>query len=130
MSKYPRLTEMGVRHPEQIDSYSISSVGYVDNLRITYVRPKGSLLPKSRSYQFPRVQKTAVVNPDKGDSKVVMESDPAFREAVAELRELLEKKSGKEDLAGQILREIAALEEDIAARSGCIRELAEKLKRY
>ncbi len=51
MKSYPRLSEMGVRHPLQISSYSVNSIDYIDVLRITYDRPKGSKLPGARTYQ-------------------------------------------------------------------------------
>ena len=49
---------LGIQHPEQIKDYTISSVDYTDHLWITYTRPEGSLLPSSRSYRFPRLQKS------------------------------------------------------------------------
>ncbi len=126
--KYPRLTQMGVRHPEHLDAYTVSSFGYTDNLRLSYTRPRGSLLPHTRTYRFPRVQKSAVVNPETGKTDVVMESDPVFREAVEELKKLLKDKSGPRAVAEAMLREINALEEDLAMRSACLRKMAEQLK--
>ncbi|MEO0972178.1 MAG: DUF3461 family protein [Pseudomonadota bacterium] len=128
-TKTPKLTEMGVRNPEHIDSYAVSSFGYTDSLRITYTRPRGSLLPTSRTYRFPRVQKSAVVNPQTGKTEVVMESDVIFREAVEELKALLANRHEPHALADAMLREIHALEEEIAMRSACLRELAEQLKK-
>ena len=128
MSKYPRLKEMGIQHPEQIDGYTISSVDYVDHLWITYTRPEGSLLPTSRSYRFPRVQKSLPSGTDKQHGSVVLETDTVFREAVAELRELMAAKSQKHTVAEELLAAIDALEEDIHARTAALKELAEKLK--
>ena len=127
MSKYPRLAEMGVLHPGQIDSYTINSIGYIDYLRILYVRPKGSLLPVSRSYKFPRMQKSAVVNKDSGQTNVVMESDPKLREAVDELKDILDSRESVHSVKEAILQEIAALEEEIAVRNACLRELVQKI---
>jgi hypothetical protein len=128
MSKYPRLTEMGVQHPEHIASYSISSVDYTDNLRITYIRPKGSLLPVSRSYRFPRTQRTAVLGPESDKGKVVMESAPAFREAVKELQALLSSRETTHGVAAGLLEEIEALEQELAERVACLKRLAGQLK--
>ncbi len=55
MNNYPRLLKMGIQHPEQIKSYSVSSLNQIDYLLISYDRPQGSLLPISRTYEFPRV---------------------------------------------------------------------------
>ena len=124
MSDYPRLKEMGVTHPKQIVHFSVSSIDYNDFLRIVYNRPKGSLLPVGRSYRFPRVQKTL----DSGDDKVVMESSPAFKEALAELEALMGAKQGKLDVAVTMLDELRQLEEDFSMRIECLESLIGKLK--
>ena len=128
MSKYPRLEAMGIQHPDQIDGYTISSVAYVDHLWITYKRPAGSLLPTSRSYRFPRVQKSVTAGKGKQESNVVLETDAVFREAVAELRELMAARSQKQTAAEELLSAINALEEDITARTAALKGLVEKLK--
>ena len=48
MSNYPRLSEMGIQNPEQIEKFAIYTVGHTDILRVIYNRKKGSLLPVSR----------------------------------------------------------------------------------
>jgi len=128
MKTYPRLTEMGVLHPEQISNFSVNSIAYTDVLRVVYRRPKGSILPLTRTYKFPRVQKTAEIGSKKGKIKTVMESDPALREAVEELKDLMESKQQKQDVADSILEEIRLLEEDIALRTEYVRELVSKIK--
>lgn len=47
--------------------------------------------------------------------------------ANAELEELLDIKAQKQDVAESILAELQTLEEDIAQRAACIRELAKRL---
>ena len=128
MSDYPRLTEMGVIHPKQIVHFSVSSIDYNDFLRIVYDRPKGSLLPLSRSYRFPRVQKSHKGEVDARADKVVMESSPAFREAIAELQALMGAKQGKQDIAADLLDELRQLEEDFSMRTEGLKTLIEKLK--
>lgn len=128
MSKYPRLTEMGIHNPEQIDGFTVSSVDYTDHLWVTYARPVGSLLPTSRSYRFPRIQKSLPAGKNKQKKHVVMETDPVFREAVAELRDLMASRSEKHTLAEELLHAVNALEEDITARTAALKELVEKLK--
>lgn len=128
MKTYPRLTEMGVLHPQQISNFSVNSIAYTDVLRIVYRRPKGSILPLTRTYKFPRVQKAAEIGVKKRKVKTVMESDPALREAVEELQDLMESKQQKQEVADSILEEIRLLEEDIALRTEYVRELVSKIK--
>ena len=124
MADYPRLTELGVLHPQQIGHFSVNSLEFTDHLRLFYDRPKGSLLPASRTYKFPRVQKPV----ESSDTGAVMASNPALLEAVAELETLLGKRGSKEELAGTILKELKQLEEDVAIRSDCIKNLVERLQ--
>ena len=129
MSDYPRLTEMGVTHPQEIAYFSVSSIDYNDFLRIVYDRPKGSLLPHSRSYRFPRVQKTtAKGDGDTRDGSVVMESSPAYREAVAELKTVMAAKKGKEGIAATMFDELRQLEEDFAMHKERLKELIDKIR--
>jgi len=113
---------MGVVNPQQIDNYSVNSIGYTDVLRIVYERPKGSLLPLSKTYKFPRVQQTA-----KGRAEVAMNSDPAFRAAIGELQDVLESRGKDQDVTAAIVEELRLLEEDIALRSECIKRLLDEI---
>lgn len=123
-SPYPTLSEMGVESPKQIARYHISSLNYVDVLRIAYDRPKDSVLPSSRTYKFPRVQETV---PGKGEGSVAMKTHPKLRAALEELDSILEAKSSKESIAQEILEEIELLEEDIAMRAECLKVLVSKI---
>ena len=125
MKDYPHLTEMGVIHPQQIESYSVNSIGYIDVLRIVYERPKGSLLPQTRTYKFPRVQATATSG---AKEETVMNSSAEFRAAVNELDSVLESKGSVRNVADHILEELRLLEEDIALRSECIKMLLGKMQ--
>jgi len=124
MKTYPHLSEMGVLNPQQIDKFSINSIEYTDVLRISYERPKGSILPHSKTYKFPRIQKSSGT----GEAKVAMESHPTLRGALDELGDILQTKGDKKDVAGAILEELRLLEEDIALRNECIRRLVGKIK--
>ncbi len=128
MTDYPRLAEMGVLHPQQIAYFSVNSLEYTDHLRIFYERPKGSLLPTSRTYKFPRVQKKLESDAAVKGAEVVMESNPALREAIAELESLLGVKESKDDLAATMVKELRQLEEDVAIRTDCIKNLVEKMR--
>lgn len=125
-SPYPVLLSMGVESPKQIDNYYLTSINRVDVLRIVYERPKGSFLPSSRTYKFPRVT-DAAANVVKDTQTPVLKTHPRLAEALDELQKLLDAKSSKETIAAQILDEIALLEEDIAMRSECLRVLVAKI---
>lgn len=129
MKTYPRLAEMGVLHALQISNFSVNSIAHTDVLRIVYRRPKGSLLPVTRTYKFPRIQKSLQVDDGKRkEEKVVMDSDPAFRAAVEELKDIMKAKDSKQDIAEAILEELRLLEEDIALRGEYIKQLVGTIK--
>lgn len=114
MSNYPQLTEMGILHPEQIRTYMINSISRIDVLRIIYKRKEGSLLPSSRSYEFPRVQKT--ITNARGESDTVLETAPALRAAVAELKALMALREQEPELVATMLEELESLETELACR--------------
>lgn len=118
---------MGVLHPQQIESFSVNSIGHTDVLRIVYDRPKGSILPLTRTYKFPRDQKTVQSASGAGKPGAVMESSPAFRTAIEELKSMLDAKGDKQNIAGEILEELRLLEEDISLRNEHIKELVSKI---
>ena len=121
MSDYPQLTEMGIQHPEQITTHAINSISGVDVLRVVYKRKQGSLLPVSRSYEFPRVQST--VTNSKGEDETVMETAPALKAAAAELEALLESRDDDTDLKATLRAELEALEGELACRIKHLRSL-------
>ena len=123
MTDYPRLTDMGVTHFDQIARFSINSIEYTDYLRIAYERPKGSFLPVSRTYHFPRVQKAA-----KEGAETVMESNPALREALEEPSQLLEGPQRKQDIAAEMLAELQWLDEEFCMYREHLKGLIEKVK--
>jgi hypothetical protein len=127
MSNYPKLTEMGVKNPGQIEKFAVYTVGKTDVLRIIYDRKKGSLLPVSRRYKFPQVKKSVMVDSGTRQTQTVYESTPAFREALYELEELKLIREKGLDLAAMIREELKHLEEDIALRTQYIRSLVDKL---
>ena len=129
MKSYPRLSEMGVRHPLQISGYTVSSIDYIDVLRITYDRPKGSKLPGARTYRFPRVQKTLPAGTTTDGAAAVMESDPALRTVIEELQQVTKLKGENQDIAQLIREELRLLEEDIALRSEYLKNLVDKINK-
>ena len=112
MADYPKLTEMGVRHPEEIDRFVVNGISDYDVLRIVYARRKGSLLPVTRSYKFPRVQ-----------SESVMETNPDLRAAIEELRGLVEARGHKQDATRSVIEELESLQGEVAIRTQRIKEL-------
>jgi len=119
---------MGVIRPYEIAHFSVNSIDYTDFLRIVYERPKGSLLPVSRSYRFPRIQRTLKTNADAGDDKVIMESSPIFGEALVELQTLMGAKERKQDIAAEMLDELQHLEEEFAMHSEYLKVLIDKIR--
>ena len=127
MSDYPKLTEMGVQHPEEIEKFAVYTVGHTDVLRIIYDRKKGSLLPVSRRYKFPQVKESVLVDSGTRQTETLYKSTPAFREALHELEQLKLAREQGQDLAAMIREEIKHLEEDIALRTQYIHSLVDKL---
>ena len=119
---------MGVLHPEQITHYSVSSINYVDYLRIVYDRPKGSLLPVSRTYHFPRVQKSAG-SVEAGQPEVVMQRDPSFVAVLEELRDIVKSRTEKLDTTETMLDELKRLENDVNAHVENMRMLIERIQK-
>ena len=127
MSDYPRLDEMGVQNPDQIEKFAIYTVGHTDILQITYDRKKGSLLPVSRRYKFPQEKKSVLVDSGTRQTEVIFESIGAFREALHELEQLKVKRQKGKDVGALLKEEIRLLDEDISLRIQYINSLIEKL---
>ena len=127
MNDYPRLKEMGIQHPEQIEKFAVYTVGRTDVLQVIYDRKKGSLLPVSRRYKFPQVKKSVLVDGGTRQTETMFESTPAFREALHELEQLKSIREQGQDVAAMIREEVKHLEEDIALRTQYIQSLVDKL---
>lgn len=127
MSNYPRLSEMGINNPQEIEKFAIYTVGHTDVLQITYDRKKGSLLPVSRRYKFPQEKKSVLVDSGTRQTEVVYESVGPFREALHELEQLKVERQKGRDQSALIKEELRLLEEDIALRLDYINSLVDKL---
>ena len=127
MSKYPALVAMGVQNPEQIARYATYTTEEADTLRIVYDRKKGSLLPESRKYKFPRIKKSTMVDSGTRETKVLFESAPEFRNALDELGDLMKARDSHDEVRNLIAEEVKSLEEDVAARISYIHSLIEKV---
>ncbi len=108
MSAYPALLSLGINRPHEISSYTLSSTSDVDILRIRYTRQKGSLLPVSKKFKFPR-RPIPGTHPKPGQS-VMTEISPALEEAVEELSRLLSKEHLLKDKKTELLRELDEFE--------------------
>ena len=125
MSKYPALTAMGINNPHEVDRYALYMADNTDIIRVIYDRKKGSILPVSK--KFRRLNKSTLVDSGTRETRVLYESSLEFRNAVAELDDLLDHQHDADALRAVILDEVRGLEEDVAARSDHIRSLLEKL---
>ena len=121
MSDYPQLSQMGILHPEEIRDYKVNSSSGGDGLRIFYKRKEGSLLPTSRSYEYPRVQRT--IADTGGESKTVLETAPPLRAAIAELKQIVHERAKESDLNESLRDELEALENEFACRVQHIKDL-------
>ncbi len=128
MSDYPNLDSMGVQNPNEIARYVIFSSENTDVLRIVYSRKKGSILPVSRKYRFPRMKKNVIVDSGTRQTNMVFESSNEFRNAVAELDKLLKKKSSGAENKNLILEELRMMEEESALRLSYIRSLIDEME--
>ncbi len=129
MSKYNALEAMGVKNPSEIARYEIYAVDvdHEDVLRIIYDRKKGSILPVSRKYRFPQIKKSTMVDSGSRKTEVIFESSAEFRNAVAELGQLMDLRGSSVELQKLVAEEIKHLEEDFAARIGQLKTLVDKL---
>jgi hypothetical protein len=112
---------MGILHPEQIRTYIVNSISGIDVLRIFYKREPGSLLPTTRSYEYPRIQKT--ITNSKGEPETVLQTAPELRAAVTELKEVLQSRETIPELAASVLDELESLENELACRLKHVRDL-------
>ncbi len=127
MRKNLALTAMGVQNPEQIARFAIYMTDRTDILRIVYDRKKGSILPVSKKFRFAQIKKSTMVDSGTRRTEVLYESAPEFRNAVAELEQLMDAREDSHHVSQLIAEEVHALEEDVASRIDYIKSLVEKL---
>jgi len=128
MKKNITLTEMGVANPDDIARYTIYTVHDTDMLRIIYARKKGSLLPVSKTFKFPRIKKSVLVDSGTRQTQVLFERNPTFESALTEIEEILENQKSKETLNQVLADEILQLEAEMTSRIDYIKSLVEKAK--
>ncbi len=121
----PSLTEMGVLNPGQINAYSVVHVTEdMDVLKINYQRPKNSILPNRRRYEFRRVSKPMPGSELRGNQAIRYDISPILARAIAELDTLLandkQKSATKKNLQTEIKELGVELNERIAHLSKMI----------
>jgi hypothetical protein len=126
MPEYKTLREMKVKRPDQIDRYSVQSVDNTDVLRIVYKRKKGSLLPDSKRFRFPRIKKTAMEDSGRRKIDIRWEVSPFLQKAVSELDHILDAEISEKRRKAIILEELRLLQQDAAHRIDYIRSLIEE----
>jgi len=127
MSKYPKLAEMGIQNPEEIEKFAIYTVGNTDILQITYNRKKGSLLPVIRRYKFAQVKESVMVDSGTRKTQTIYSSTPAFREALHELEQLKQVREQGKDLKSLLEEELRLLQEDVSLRIDYMKTLINKM---
>ncbi len=128
-TKFPSLTEMGVQNPEQIIGYTSVHVSKdLDVLKINYKRPKNSLLPKRRRYEFKRSGKPMPGGELKGSDAIRYDISPILARATKELDAIL--KDAKRTVATKesLLQELAELKADMNARFAHLSESISNLE--
>ena len=126
-TEYLMLADMGIANPEQIDRYSLQASGDTDILRVIYKREKGSLLPSSKKFKFPR--RVRIIEADGGSKKIetIAEVSPALSQAVTELHNIVHKKHSRSEQKEIIEDEIQRLEEEISTRVTYLKSLVKAL---
>ena len=128
MKKNIALTEMGVANPDHIARYTIYTVLETDMLRIIYLREQGSLLPVSKTFKFPRVKKSVLVDSGTRQTQVIFERNPALVNAVIEIDTLLDEKKDKDQLNQVLVDEVLQLEAEMTSRIDYIKSLIDKAR--
>jgi hypothetical protein len=119
---------MGVRNPQEIIDYTlVQPTDEKDILKIYYRRPKGSFLPKRRSYEFKRLEKPNATSPHSGESRTRHEISPLLRMAIAELDTLLADRKVTSRTKKELQEEIHSLTVDFTSRMEMLSKAIEAL---
>lgn len=127
-TQYPNLAQMGVQNPQEIIGYTLSHIApATDVLKIKYQRPKGSLLPVTRSYNIGRAVQTRMLDSGTATTEEIHEISPVLSKAIAELDSIVDAKSSKDELKKHILTELDRVEVEFVAEIKALRHLIAKL---
>lgn len=116
-TKTPNLTEMGVLNPDQIIGYRTVHVAEdMDVLKISYKRPKNSILPKRRRYEFKRIGKPMPGGELRGQGAIRYDISPILARAIAELDTLLADKKRTVATKESLLQELEEMRVEMSER--------------
>ena len=124
---YPTLKDMGIKNPQQIDRYSLQASDNNDVLRIVYKREKGSILPSSKKFKFPRNVRTIEQDGGSKKNETISEVSPALSRAITELHKIVSIKRSRSEQKEIITDEIHRLEEEINSRVSYLKTLIKQL---
>ena len=127
MTAYPTLNEMGILNPTEIDRYSLQTINNMDILRIVYRRKKGSMLPASKRFRFPRTEKLSLGHGDMRSTQVFYEVSPVVHKAMIELDELVRSKRDRAQQLEVIREEMLRLQEETSTRISYINALIDEI---
>ncbi|MFT5721985.1 MAG: hypothetical protein ACI9W6_002303 [Motiliproteus sp.] len=127
MSNYPALTEMGVQSVGDIVKYSLRQEGEGDVLKVYYRREKGSLLPRSKKFNFGRSYKTVRVDSSQDKYQEITEMSAFLMKAVDELHELVKHEHEVVDIKAKLCGDIDHLEKVVSSKLKEMRRDIEKL---
>jgi len=127
MADYPTLHEMGISSPETIDRYSLQTINNMDILRIVYKKHKGSILPDSKRFRFPRTEKLSPGDGKGRENQYYYEVSPVVLKAMAELDKIVKAKRERSHQLELIREEIQRLQEEASTRIDYISSLVSEL---
>lgn len=126
--QYPNLAQMGVQNPQEIIGYTLSHIApATDVLKIKYQRPKGSLLPVTRSYNIGRAVQTRMIDSGTATTEEIYEISPVLSKAIHELDRIVDAKTSKDELKKHLLAELERVELEFVAEMRALRHLMTKL---
>ena len=127
-TKTPSLSEMGIRNPDQITAFSVVHVAEdMDVLKINYQRPKNSLLPKRRRYEFKRISKPMPGGELRGAQAIRYDISPILARATAELDALLADDKRKTATKQSLQDELNELRDELSHRIAHLSEMIDAL---
>ena len=127
MADYPTLHEMGISSPETIDRYSLQTINNMDILRIVYKKHKGSILPDSKRFRFPRTEKLHPGDGKGRENEFYYEVSPVVQKAMVELDKIVQTKRERSHQLELIKEEIQRLQEEASTRIDYISSLVAEL---
>ncbi|MEZ5535483.1 MAG: DUF3461 family protein [Thiolinea sp.] len=127
-TEFPALEAMGVKNPHQINHFSVYQSGHdADVLKIRYARPKGSFLPETRTYNFPRTPKPQDQGGATPEVITVYEVSPQLAAALNELDRIVDQKQSVKEIQKQLSHELDRIQRDFQAEMEGLRQLIKKL---